>query len=59
VAGAASGTTSVVSVLQRVSMATSNMRSSADTVLTASQAVEAAADSLRHRVEDFLRKVAA
>jgi methyl-accepting chemotaxis protein len=58
VAGAASGTKSVVSVLQQVSTVISNMRSSADTVLTASQAVEVAAVNLGKKVEDFLRKVA-
>jgi methyl-accepting chemotaxis protein len=58
VAAAASGTKSVVSVLQGVSFAIANMRSSADTVLTASAAVEEAADSLRGSVDGFLRKVA-
>jgi methyl-accepting chemotaxis protein len=58
VAAAASGTKSVVSDLQRVSAAIADMRSSADTVLTASAAVEKAADSLRGSVDGFLRKVA-
>jgi methyl-accepting chemotaxis protein len=58
VAAAASGTKSVVAVLERVAGATSDMRKSADTVLTASLAVEAAADSLRGSVDGFLRKVA-
>ena len=58
VAAAASGTKSVVAVLQRVSSAIADMRSSADTVLTASTAVEKAADSLRGSVDGFLRKVA-
>jgi methyl-accepting chemotaxis protein len=58
VAAAAAGTKSVVGVLQRVAGATSDMRKSADTVLTASQAVEAAAESLRGSVDGFLRKVA-
>jgi hypothetical protein len=34
------------------------MRSSADTVLAASQAVEEAAENLRGSVDGFLRKVA-
>jgi methyl-accepting chemotaxis protein len=58
VAAAASGTKSVVAVLQRVSGAITEMQSSADTVLTASDAVEKAADSLRGSVDGFLRKVA-
>jgi methyl-accepting chemotaxis protein len=58
VEAAAMGTRSVVSVLQRVSGAITDMHSSADTVLTASQAVERAADSLRGSVDGFLRKVA-
>jgi methyl-accepting chemotaxis protein len=55
---AATGTRSVVSVLQRVASAITDMHSSADTVLTASSAVEKAADSLRESVDSFLRKVA-
>ena len=58
VAAAAAGTKSVVSDLQRVSTAIADMRNSADTVLTASAAVEKAADSLRGSVDGFLRKVA-
>jgi NO-binding membrane sensor protein with MHYT domain len=58
VGAAASGTKSVVGVLQRVSGAIANMHSSADTVLAASHAVEKAADSLRGSVDGFLRKVA-
>jgi methyl-accepting chemotaxis protein len=58
VAAAATGTKSVVAVLERVAGATMDMRKSADTVLTASQAVEAAADSLRGSVDGFLHKVA-
>jgi PAS domain S-box-containing protein len=57
VAAAATGTKSVVAVLDRVAGATSEMRKSADTVLTASLAVEAAADSLRVSVDGFLCKV--
>jgi methyl-accepting chemotaxis protein len=55
---AASGTKSVVSVLQSVSGATAEMHNSAQTVLAVSQAVEQAADSLRGSVDGFLRKVA-
>ncbi len=58
VTAAATGTRSVVGVLQRVSTAIADMHSSADTVLTASNAVEKAANSLRESVDGFLRKVA-
>lgn len=58
VTSAAMGTRSVVAVLERVSHAIGDMRGSADTVLTASMAVERAADSLRDSVEGFLSKVA-
>jgi methyl-accepting chemotaxis protein len=58
VAGAASGTRSVVHVLQQVSTVTTNMRNSATTVLKASQEVEASAVSLRKGIDNFLRKVA-
>ena len=58
VAGAASGTKSVVADLQRVSGAIADMRTAAGTVLAASAAVETAADSLRGSVDGFLRKVA-
>ena len=58
VAAAASGTKSVVGVLQRVSSAIADMHKAADTVLAASQAVEKAADSLRGSVDGFLHKVA-
>jgi methyl-accepting chemotaxis protein len=58
VAAAAIGTKSVVAVLERVSTAMTGMRSSADTVLAASAAVEKAADSLRGSVDGFLHKVA-
>jgi methyl-accepting chemotaxis protein len=58
VAAAATGTKSVVSDLQRVSSAITDMRSTADTVLAGSSAVETAADSLRGNVDGFLRKVA-
>jgi methyl-accepting chemotaxis protein len=58
VAAAAVGTRSVVAVLERLSGATGELRNSADTVLTASSAVEKAAASLRDSVDGFLRKVA-
>jgi methyl-accepting chemotaxis protein len=58
VTAAATGTKSVVGVLQRVSTAIADMHSSADTVQTASNAVEKAANSLRESVDGFLRKVA-
>ena len=58
VAAAASGTRSVVAVLERASGAIAEMQGSADTVLTASTAVEQAAESLRGSVDGFLRKVA-
>jgi NO-binding membrane sensor protein with MHYT domain/methyl-accepting chemotaxis protein len=58
VSAAAIGTRSVVGVLQKVATAISDMHSSADTVLTASNAVEDAAASLRDSVDGFLRKVA-
>ncbi len=58
VATAATGTRSVVGALQQVSAAIADMHSSADTVLTAANAVQKAADSLRESVDGFLRKVA-
>jgi methyl-accepting chemotaxis protein len=57
VAAAASGTKSVVSGLELVSTKISDMRHSADTVLTASDAVEDAAERLLGSVDGFLRKV--
>ena len=58
VAAAAAGTRSVVGTLEKVSAAITDMHGSADTVLTASNAVEMAADSLRESVDGFLRRVA-
>jgi methyl-accepting chemotaxis protein len=58
VAAAASGTKSVVAVLQGVAGAIADMHKAADTVLTASQVVEQAAESLRGSVDGFLQKVA-
>jgi hypothetical protein len=49
----------VVSVLGDVSGAAAQTRESAESVLTASQAVEAAASELRKEVEGFLARVAA
>ncbi len=58
VAKAAAGTRDIVHVLDDVTGAVSKTRSSADTVLRASEAVEAAGANLRQKVEIFLRKVA-
>ena len=58
VAGAANGTREVVIVLDRVAGAVAKTRSSADTVLTASESVETAAATLGEKVEGFLRSVA-
>ena len=58
VEAAASGTKSVVAVLQGVAGAIADMHKAADTVLAASQVVEQAADSLRGSVDGFLQKVA-
>jgi methyl-accepting chemotaxis protein len=59
VAGAAGGAKLVVSVLDEVAGAASETRQSAESVLTASQAVELAAAELRREVEGFLARVAA
>ena len=59
VAGAADGAKLVVSVMDEVAGAATDTRRAAESVLTASQAVEAAAAELRHEVEDFLGRVAA
>jgi methyl-accepting chemotaxis protein len=56
---AADGAKLVVSVLGNVTGAASETRQSAESVLGASQAVEAAAAELRHEVEGFLARVAA
>ncbi len=58
VASAATGAKLVVSVLDEVAGAATETRSSAESVLGASQAVEAAAADLRHEVEGFLQRVA-
>ena len=58
VEGAARGTSTVVSVLNDVAGAAIATRSSAETVLSASQSVESAVAKLRAEVETFLDKVA-
>ncbi len=58
VTAAASGTRAVVGVLEKVAAAISDMHNSADTVLSASNAVEKAAVSLSDSVDGFLRRVA-
>ncbi|MGB7260296.1 MAG: methyl-accepting chemotaxis protein [Pseudolabrys sp.] len=58
VAGAATGTKEVVIVLDQVAGAVVHTRNSADTVLTASETVEAAASALSEKVDTFLRAVA-
>ena len=58
VAAAARGTKDIVAVLTEVAGSATQTRGSAQTVLTASQAVEAAAADLRSEVEGFLKKVA-
>jgi PAS domain-containing protein len=59
VADAAQGTKVVSSILEEIVGAIANTDSSADKVLTASQAAEATAITLREKVEAFLRQVAA
>jgi len=59
VASAADGAKLVVSVLDNVTGAATETRQSAESVLIASQAVEAAAAELCHEVEGFLARVAA
>jgi NO-binding membrane sensor protein with MHYT domain len=58
VASAAQGTKEIVEVLSHVAGAATETRSSAETVLAASEAVETAAADLRKEVEGFLQKVA-
>jgi methyl-accepting chemotaxis protein len=58
VAGAAQGTSVVVSVLGKVTEAAAHTRTSARTVLEGSQAVEIAVADLRGEIERFLAKVA-
>ncbi len=59
VAGAASSTKEVVSVLDLVAGAVAENSSAAETVLMAAEAMEVAAASLNDKVETFLRDVAA
>jgi methyl-accepting chemotaxis protein len=59
VAGASELAKLVVSVLNDVAGAATETRASAESVLTASQAVEAAVAELRREVEAFLARVAA
>jgi methyl-accepting chemotaxis protein len=59
VASAAEGAKLVVNVLDAVAVAAGQTRRSAESVLTASQAVESASDELRRAVEGFLSRVAA
>ncbi len=59
VTGAADGAKLVVSVLADVAGAAGETRRSAESVLTASEAVEAAAAELSREVEGFLARVAA
>jgi len=59
VTGAADGARLVVSVLGNVTDAAAETRQSAETVLTASQAVETTVAVLRREVESFLARVAA
>ena len=59
VANAAAGTKVVADILNKVANALSETRRSADTVLGASQNVEAATGELRGKVEGFLAKVTA
>jgi methyl-accepting chemotaxis protein len=58
VASAAAGTKAVVAVLHEVAGGATQTRSSAETVLASSEAVEKATDNLRTEVEGFLSKVA-
>lgn len=58
VAGVAAGTNDIVKVLDQVARAASETRQSAETVLTASYAVESVVTDLRHELDQFLHKVA-
>jgi methyl-accepting chemotaxis protein len=58
VANAAEETNKITAMLGEVASATIAARTSADIVLTASQAVERAVENMRGEVEDFLRDVA-
>jgi len=58
VASAVRGTKEIIAVLGGVVETATETRRSAETVLSASEAVEAAAADVRAEVEGFLRKVA-
>ena len=58
VASAAHGTSDVVAVLDQVAQAATDTRTTAETVLGASDAVEQAVSNMRVEVENFLKKVA-
>jgi methyl-accepting chemotaxis protein len=58
VAGAADGTKAMVSLLADLAGAATETRGSAETVLSASQAVEQASANLHAELEQFLQKVA-
>ncbi|MEA2993649.1 MAG: methyl-accepting chemotaxis protein [Alphaproteobacteria bacterium] len=58
VSSAATGTKVIVSVLSDVSSAATGARSSAQTMLTTSEVMQTAANTLRTEVESFLGKVA-
>ena len=58
VSGAAQGAKMMVAVLDEVTSAVGETRSSAGKVLEASELVEAAATGLQNRIEDFLGRVA-
>ena len=59
VASAADGTSGIVEILDQVARAATDTRSTAETVLGASDAVERAVANMRAEVENFLKKVAA
>ena len=59
VTGAANGARRIVAVLSEVADATGQSQGLAQTVLSASQAVEEAAGELRAEIEGFLKTVAA
>jgi methyl-accepting chemotaxis protein len=58
VASAAAGAKAIVAVLHEVAGGATQTRTSAQTVLTASEAVETATGNLRAEFEGFLKKVA-
>jgi len=58
VSSAASGTNDIVAVLDQVARAATDTRSTAETVLSSSEAVEQAVANMRGEVESFLKKVA-